>query len=397
VDSYTIRFSFEPQPEPLANLPWIPIMPAHLLRDIAPAQLRNAPFNEKPVGNGPFRFVEHRANDRWVFEANRQFPEALGGRPNVDRLVLRIVPDATAQETELRTNRVHLITSVTANKYAALDQLDGIRGVVKPGKQYVFIAWNTKRKPFDDARVRRALAFAINREKIVQVVRKNFGQVGVGPVPPFHWSTDTTIRPLPFSLDSARAYLNAIGMKDANGDGFVDAANGRPFTVELKYAAASEVQRDIAELVRADLQAIAVRVVPRGLEFGTLVEDVTSAQRNFQSAIFAFETDFKLVLHDMFHSRAVDNPYQFASYRNPTVDSLLDRLARTTSRDAAIPMWRQLQTIIRDEQPLTFLFYFPDLMAAREELKGQRGDIRGLLFNVENWWLARQDTSATSQ
>jgi ABC-type transport system substrate-binding protein len=140
-----------------------------------------------------------------------------------------------------------------------------------------------------------------------------------------------------------------------------------------------------------------VRLVPRGLEFGTLIEDVTSPERNFQASIFAFETDFKLVLHDMLHSRAINNPYQFASYRNPTVDTLLDRLARTTLRDAAIPMWRQLQTIIRDEQPMTFLFYFPDLMAAREELKGQRGDIRGLLFNVENWWLARADNAATTQ
>src|SRR5687767_1044702 len=120
VDSFTVRFTFEPQPEPLANLPWIPIMPAHLLADIPAAALRNAPFNEKPVGNGPFRFVEHRANDRWVFEANREFPAALGGRPNVDRLVLRIIPDPTAQETELRTAKVQLITAVTANKYASL-------------------------------------------------------------------------------------------------------------------------------------------------------------------------------------------------------------------------------------------------------------------------------------
>jgi peptide/nickel transport system substrate-binding protein len=397
LDSFTVRFTFERQPEPLANLPWIPIMPAHLLRHIPAAELKNAPFNQKPIGNGPFRFVEHRANDRWVFEANREFPSELGGRPYVDRVVLRVIPEVTAQETELRTGNVHLITSITAGMYGPLDQLPNIRGVVKPGKQYLFVAWNNKRQPYDDARLRRALAFAIDREKIVQVVRKNFAQVGVGPVPPFHWSNDTTIKPLPFSRDSARVYLAALGMHDRNNDGFVERPNGRPFTVELKYPASSQTQRDIAELIRGDLQAIGVRLILRGLEFTTLISDVTDPARNFDAAILGFETDFKVVLHDMLHSRALDNPYQFASYRNPSVDSLLDRLATTTSREEATPLWRRLQTIIRDEQPLTFLFYFPDLLAASENLRGRIGDIRGFFAGIQEWWLARPDTVTTTR
>lgn len=59
IDSFTVRFSMDVQPEPLGNFAWIPIMPRHLLGNIAPADLKNAPFNEKPVGNGPFKFLEH--------------------------------------------------------------------------------------------------------------------------------------------------------------------------------------------------------------------------------------------------------------------------------------------------------------------------------------------------
>jgi peptide/nickel transport system substrate-binding protein len=85
VDSFTIRARLQPHLDPLLAWAFLPIMPEHALGSIAPAGLRNAAFNHAPIGNGPFRFVEYRANDRWVFEANPDFPEALGGRPWIDR------------------------------------------------------------------------------------------------------------------------------------------------------------------------------------------------------------------------------------------------------------------------------------------------------------------------
>lgn len=394
LDSFTIRFRMQPQPEPLGNFAWIPIMPRHLLEDIPPADLKNAPFNQNPVGNGPFKFVEHRANDRWVFAANPSFPESLGGRPNVDRLVLRIIPEGTSQQAELRTGNVHLITTVGVKDFRDLDQLPQIRGVVKPGRQYSFLAWNTKRPPLNDVRFRRAMAYAIDRQEIVNVLRGSYGDVAAGPVPPFHWSNDSTIKPLPFNQDSARALLNALGMRDANNDGFVEMPNGSRLGIELKFGAASEVQRDLAEMVRADLQAVGIRLIPRPMDFNTVIAHITSPERNFDGVIMGFENDLKLVLRDMFHSSALDNPYQFASYSNPAVDSLLDRLNTTISREEATPLWRRLQTIIRDDQPWTFLFNYSELLAAREELRGFDSDVRGYFVDISRWWLARPDSAA---
>lgn len=393
LDSFTIRFRMDVQPEPLANFSWIPIMPQHLLGGIAPEEIRNAPFNQQPVGNGPFKFVEHRPNDRWVFEANRDFPASLGGRPYVDRVVLRIIPEPPAQQTELRTQRVHMITQVSTREFAALDSAPNFRGVQMPYRQYAFLAWNTKRPPFDDARFRRALGYAIDRREIVQVVRGNYGEAAVGPVPSFHWSYDEAIGPLPFSLDSSRALLQELGMRDVNNDRFVERPNGRPLRIELKYGASSETQRDIAEMVRADLEQAGIRVVLRPLEFNTLLSDVTTPQRDFDATIMGFEVDPKLVFHDMFHSRALENPYQFASYRNAQVDSILDQLNRTTSREQAIPLWQRLQTVIRDEQPWTFLYNYAELLVVNEQLKGPQGDVRGVLAGIEKWWIDRPETA----
>lgn len=394
IDSFTIRFSITPQPEPLANLAWIPIMPKHLLEKIKPADLNEAPFNQKPVGNGPLKFVEYRPNDRWIFEANRDYPKALGGRPYLDRVVFRIIPDETAQEAELTTGNVDLITRVRAERFAALDANPQIRGIDQPGRQYGFIGWNTRRPPLDDARVRRALTMGIDREKLIKVLRGGRGQVAVGPVPPFHWSYDESIRPLPFSVDSARALLAGAGIRDSNGDGVLELPNGSPFEIELKLPANNPFNRDMAEMIRSDLATLGVRVETVPTEFSTMIQDVTSRERKFQAVLMAWITDFRLVIHDNFHSRAIDNPFQFASYRNAEVDSLLDRLQTTVSREDAMPLWRRLQTVMRDEQPWSFLYSYSTLYAARERLKGADMDIRGAFVNLPKWWISQPDSGS---
>ncbi|MGQ0814391.1 MAG: ABC transporter substrate-binding protein [Gemmatimonadota bacterium] len=387
LDSFRVRFSITPQPEVLANLAWIPIMPRHLLERIKPRELRNAPFNQKPVGNGPLRFVEYRPNERWIFAANADYPAELGGRPLLDRIVFRIIPDETAQESELIAGNVDLMTRVRPERFQPLDAQPQIRGIEQPGRQFGFIAWNTRIPPLDDARVRRALTMGIDREKLVKVLRSGRGAVVAGPVPAFHWSYDENIRPLPYSVDSARALLAAAGIDDSNGDGTLELANDKPFEIQLKLPANNPFNRDMAEMIRSDLAALGVRIVTRPTDFSTMIEDVMSPERKFQAVLMAWQNDFRLVIYDNFHSKSIRNPLQFASYRNAEVDSLLDKLQRTTVRGEARPAWRRLQTVMRDEQPWSFLYSYSTLHAARERLQGVAMDIRGTFVNLPQWWV----------
>ena len=162
LDSFTVRFPLERVADPLAGVALLPIMPRHLLESTPANQMAQAAFNKKPVGNGPFKFVEYRANDRWVFERNERFPEGLG-RPKLRGLVLRVIPEASVQAIELQTGSVHLATGVPLEQYPQLDADSVLRGVPRESRQYGFIPWNTRRPPLNDARVRRALTMAIDR------------------------------------------------------------------------------------------------------------------------------------------------------------------------------------------------------------------------------------------
>jgi hypothetical protein len=155
-DSFTVRFTFEPHMDPLAGWAFLPIAPAHLLDSIPSARMLQAAFNRRPVGNGPFRFVEYRQNDRWVFEANPDFPRPWAAGP------MWIVSSGGRSRTRPRSSRsfaggADIVLTPVAEQFTAISAREGFRGIDKPSRQYANVIWNGRLPPLDDANVRRAL------------------------------------------------------------------------------------------------------------------------------------------------------------------------------------------------------------------------------------------------
>jgi peptide/nickel transport system substrate-binding protein len=388
IDSATIRFTLERHPEALLGWAFLGIMPAHALDSIPAERLAQAEFNRQPITNGPFRFVSGAANDRYVLEANPRFPAELGGPPRLERVVWRVLPENAAQVAEIETGNAHLILSPRADRLAELDAKPDLRALIRPSRRFIFIGWNGRRAPLNDARVRRALAMALDRWEMLQVLRGGHGEIAVGPIGSFHWAFDRNLQPLPFDTLAARKLLAEAGLRDTDRDGVVEGPNGKAFQIELKIAANNAFNGDVAEMIRADLAAVGVRVVTRPVEFATLISDISSAERQFDAVLMGWEADFRIGMRDLFHSAALGGDFQLASYRNPEVDHILDETAQLLDRDEALLQWHRLQQILRDEQPWTVLWYAPELYVVKESVQGVTMDIRGAFVSLPRWWIA---------
>ncbi len=392
-DPYTVRFHFKPQDDPLAGLPLLPIMPRHLLDTIPPEQMRQASaFNQHPVGNGPFRFVEHRQNDRWVFEANPSFPAALG-RPHLSRIVLRIIPEPTAQITALLTGEADMITGAGAAGYKQLAERTDVRRIQRQTRQISLIAWNGRRPALRDPRVRLALTLAIDRRTILDALRGGVGQLAIGPITPSHWAFARDIQPVPYAPDSARKLLAEAGYVDRNGDGVLEDRAGRPLSLVLKIPPTS-FNRNMAEMLQAQLGRVGVKVRADVEDVGLWRSDLESPKRPFDGAPLTFEADPRLLFREQFHSGALDKPMQWAGYHNPAVDSIIDTAPLTSDRAKAMALWHRFQLILAQEQPWTFMYYFPDLVEVRNTLQGTDMDVRGTFVDVTRWWRTTGDQVA---
>jgi peptide/nickel transport system substrate-binding protein len=391
-DSFTLRFRLRRHPDFLEAFFLLPPLPAHRFGETPPEELARHAFGTEPVGNGPFRFVRRTSQD-WVFEANPDFPDALGGPPYLDRVVFRTIPEQTSLITELLVGRVDLAVSVRPPQVPQLERADDVRVVSFPVPNWVFIALNTRLPLFDTRAERRAVAMAIDRRALVDGIMGGLNVTGRSAVTPLHWAYDSTAA-VPFAPDSARSLLAAAGWIDRNGDGVRENAGGAPFRFRLKVWHGAGNYRELAEAVQAQLAAVGIDARPEVVEFNTFLAQMQGQRRadgtrtrDFDAAIGNW-TDNVLRKDDsqLFHSRYRSSPRQWTGFNSPLLDDLLDSLAITMDRDRARLFWRRYQHALVDESPLIFLFYAQGINGVSSRLAGiPTHDPRGPLGSIRRW------------
>ena len=385
IDERTIRFAVRPRAGLLAGWTRLPILPHHILGDVPLAELGTHGFGIEPVGNGPFRFVERRAGDTWVFEANPIFPDDLGGRPYADRLIYRAIPEPSTQLAELEAGEVHFVYRASPTQLGRARASDDLRVRIYPTRGYGFIAWNGRRAVFRDPAVRRAFGLAIDRDALVDGVLGGLGEPANGPIGPWHPAHDPGLEPQPFAPDSAASLLTAAGWVDADGDGIRE-RDGEALAFEL-LTTERDTYRDIAEIVQARLRAVGVDVAVRTVEGSALVDAIFSPERRFDAFVLEWEPDFEIDDRQLFSCAAVGEMFQFASYCNRELDPVLDSIPEARSRDDAIRLLRAYARKVAEDQPFTFLYFGQDAVVHRRELQGVVADIRGALVGAADWWL----------
>lgn len=389
-DSFTVTVRLaRPHAEPLDAWRALAIMPEHLLRDVPPSELADHPFGTVcPVGNGPFVFVEHRPGESWTFRANPAFPEGLGGRPFVDRYVLRIIPEAATQLAELLTEGTDVYLAPPFEYVEQILEAPHLELRHFLSRSYVFLGWNGRRDRLSDARVRRALTMAIDRRGIVDAILGGYGRVTQTSVPPYHWAYAPDLEDaLVYDPAGAARLLDEAGWRDRDGDGIRENAEGDPLRVELEYNQGNPQRTQIAEVIQAQLGSVGVDLALEVVEYGTLTAEITDPERDFDAFLLGWANEFKLDDRDLFHSARIDGAYAFAGTRNPELDRLLDTLQLVVDRDAARPLWHRYQEILVEEQPYTFLFFNDRLVGMNRRLENVRMDVRGDWVNLKDWWI----------
>lgn len=384
VGEHEVRFTFAaPHSEPLEDFFWPPV-PAHLLSDVPATEMAQAPFNRAPVGNGPYRFVRWDVNQQLVFTANPDYPEGLGGPPEIADVVYRIVPDETTRLAELVSGGIDMDGPLAPSQADRVESAKNLELKSFPWRQFAYVGWNTRRPQFADPAVRRALTMAIDREALVTTILQGHGTEAVGPIPPWH-RLRPDLAPLPFDpVASARA-LETAGWRDADCDG-VREKDGVRFSFELLANQRNPIYGDISQIIQSNLAAVGVEVTPRLLEWQRVLS--SHRGRDFDAVLTNWVLDnFRVDPRPLFHGSqvAIEGSANRSSYANPRADSLLDLGARTTDETEAAKVWAEFTRVLQQDQPVTFLFWQDELAGVTRRLGDVQMDARGELANLPRW------------
>jgi peptide/nickel transport system substrate-binding protein len=392
LDPYTVVMRLQQHAEFLDVFAMTPIVPKHVLGDVPPEQLIQHGFAFSPVGNGPFRFVRRVPGQEWVFEANPDFPEALGGRPYLDRVVYREIPSMTTLLTELLTGRIDIYSGPNPNQAQAILGATGVELRTSPSRQYNYLAFNGRLPIFSDPRTRQAIAMGIDRRQIVDALIYGYGELGRATVTPTHYGFDPDAQ-VRYDPEGARRLLAEAGWTQGR-DGILVDPQGRPLRFTIMTNAGNDVRRDIAEIIQAQLRPLGIAVQPRLVEWTSMIAQLQGAigrngvrERDFDAVIGGWVDWEQKDDVGILHSRSLNDPYQYVGYSNPRVDVLIDTLATLVDRDAALPLWSEYQRLIATEAPYVVLYYPERLNGVRARLRGAVFDVRGEFPSVTQWWI----------
>ena len=261
VDRYTVDFVLkQPSGSFLPNLVF-KIVPAGATRD-----LRN-----HPIGTGPYAFVSYAVDDRVELRAFRDYFEGL---PRNNGLVMKVVPDDIMRGLELRKHTSDLIVNDLAPDMVYQLEKEGLSLAKSPGVDYQYIGFNFRDAVLRNVKVRHAIGHAINRQAIVDYLRRGLATVANTMLPPTNWAYEPDVVVLDYDPGRAKALLDEAGYHDPDGDG------PRPrLSLSLKTSTV-EYSRLQGAVIQQNLREVGIEIDVRSYEFATLYADILKG--NFQ-------------------------------------------------------------------------------------------------------------------
>jgi peptide/nickel transport system substrate-binding protein len=359
------------------------ILPDHILGKASGAALRTSTLMRSPVGTGRFRFV------KWAPAASIELAADTSnflGRPHLDRVVMTIAPDFNTALTRLVGGEADVLEQIPAVNMADIAKDSTLRRTLDPGLDYNFIQFNLRdpKKPakphrlFADKALRRALSAALDRQSIVRNVYDSLAFVAIGPTVRAYATTDTTVQPIPFSVDAAKRELDSLGWKDSNGDGVRD-RNGIPLEFTLSVPGSSKARSRMAVLVQEQLRLVGVKVNIDQLDFPAFISRENSRDFDAVFGQWHVEASPGSVRQTWGTAGVAKGGSNYGSYSNPMFDAEVDSALTAPSFDARRTDFTSAYRIIDEDAPAIWFAEPKRIMAVNRRIV--TGPLR-----ADAWW-----------
>ncbi|NLJ79559.1 MAG: ABC transporter substrate-binding protein [Firmicutes bacterium] len=323
---------------------------AEVFAVIYPAQARDLARN--PVGTGPYSLREWHPNQQLVLES---FQEHWSGRkPYYQQVVFQIIPDENSMVLNLKAGRVDLIPRLEISTLHQVEGDQNLQVLAAPMNLVQLFALNNKRAPFDDLRVRKALALAVNKEEVLLGAAWGQGQIlhsGLSPAMPQFYNPDLgSVNP--YDPQKARALLREAGQENLK------------FTLVLP--ANYPLHIAAGELVAEQWKAVGIKVNLEIVEWGTWLEKVYN-QRDYEVSVIGLAG--RLDPHAILARYQSDNSRNFFNFANAEYDRLIAAGLQAAGEER-IQIYKKAQQILAEEVAGIFIMDPPQLSVMSKEIKG---------------------------
>jgi peptide/nickel transport system substrate-binding protein len=337
---------------------------------------QGADFATDPVGNGPYRIEEWAPGKGMVLTINEKY---YSDAPPLEKIQLKNYGDAESMLGDFVNGDLDAVLDITPTDAQGLSSNENVSVLSQPGKTYLYVAWNLKSNFLKEKMVREALAMAINRRRILDEVYQGMGEISSGPLTPSSWGYNAEVTPIEYNLERARGILREQGFRDSNRNRLID-KEGDDFSLRLVTNRENPDRAAILRYVAEDLRELGIRVITETLPTDDFI--TTLIQGRFDGFIMGWNVGDKIDPAVLWSSQG---RYNFISYSNEVVDSLIEAGVSMLDRNKARKVWNVFQQIVYEDQPFAFLVVPNRVAAAYKRLRGVDHEVR--LANAQRYWI----------
>jgi peptide/nickel transport system substrate-binding protein len=337
-------------------------------------------FFNKPIGLGPFKFVEHVPGSRMVLERWEKFYKA--GKPYADKVVISPMGEAAARDIAFRNKEID-VSILGPTQYVAYKADPNLsKGILEVAEVFTRnMGMNPTFKPFADKRVRQAINHAIDADLIIKRLVRDKAYRAVSWLPISSPAYDKDMKPYAFDPEKAKALLKEAGYADG-------------FEFEWTASPNESWGVPIVEAVIPMLAKVGVKVKIKPIEGSAL--GGTISKGDFQAYIWSNTSGpDPLTTLKCFHSTTPQSACNYVTYKNPNVDKLIDEAAATDDPAKRLDLLKKVNAIIYDDAPVWFFNYNKAVMAYQPWLHGLQPNATELaLQSYEDLWVDASSPAA---
>ena len=346
------------------------ILPEHLLKDFP--NINDIPYNSKPIGIGPFTYVNWQRSDHIELAANERY---WRGKPKLEKIIYKVIPDRNTAVTQLMTHEIDLWFPFGGAFYDRIKAIPGIKVIRQPGYIYNHFDFNLTRPIFQEKAVREAIRYAIDRQLIVDKIGHGIGIVQEAVLAPTHPAFDSRLPKAPFDLAKANQLLDGAGWK--RGSDGIRAKNGNRLTINFAaFTGSPDVDSQLA-LIQDWWKEIGVeldvhRYAPQ-LMFATYQAGGIIYSAKFDMVGFAWQNDTIGDMTNLFDSSQIPpNGQNDPRYKNAAVDKALAAFRQTYDPKRQKELAAVVQRKIVQDIPTIVMSFREDMWAVNEDLQNYR-------------------------
>ncbi len=345
---------------------------------VSPVAARN--LAEKPIGTGPFKFVQWNKNDKIVLRANDTY---WAGKPALDCIIFRSIPDNAMRLTALQAGNLHVMEFPNPDEISLIQGDPQLEILMQPSLNTGYLAMNMEKPPFDDLKIRLAINHAINKTDIVERLYQGLGIPAKHPIPPTLWSYDDSIEDYAYNPELAKQLLTEAGYPDGFETTLWALPVPRPYIPDGMA---------LAEAIQSDLHNVGIKADIVTYDWATYLTKTANGDHDMAMlGWIADVADPDNFFYSLLSIPSAEKPaYNISFYRNEALQKILDRARMSTGedvqalealdigkvegraitdRDVRIRLYQQAQVIIHRDAPWVPLAHAQRILVINRDVK----------------------------